>query len=259
MKKRFFVWFFLFASLVPNLPAQTQSAQSAPTGQSVQSGQSPQTGEPAQSASAPQEQPKFIIPEGTLLQLSMREPVSSKLSEVGDEVLATIKKDVVIDGTTVLPEGTEVLGRVTLVKPAKRPLKGGMLHLSFDRIRFNNGYERKLVAIVQSASDFARDEKISGNGEGTLKGGKSGGDVLRNVGTAGGIAGSAATIIILAGQNNNGLPYGFGGVSSGTAVAAASVIGGSLLLGVLLTKGKEVRLEPGTIVRLKLERSLALE
>lgn len=257
MKNRFFVWLFLFASVIPNLPAQTQSAQSTQAEQSAQSGQA--SGQAVQPATAPQEQAKFIIPEGTLLQLSMREPVSSKLSEVGDEVLATIKKEVVVDGVTVLPEGTEILGRVTLAKPAKRPLKGGMLHLSFDRIRFNNGYERKLVAIVQSASDFARDEKVNGNGEGTLKGGKAGGDVLRNVGTAGGIASSAATIIILAGQNNNGLPFGFGGISSGSAVAAASVIGGGLLLGVLLTKGKEVRLEPGTVVRLKLEKSLLLE
>jgi hypothetical protein len=244
MKKRCFVWLVLFALTVPHLPAQTQSTPAT---------------QAAQPAPANQEPPKLVIPEGTLLQLTMREPVSSKLSEVGDEVLATIKKDVVVEGETLLREGTEIIGRVTLVKPAKRPLKGGMLHLSFDRIRLDNGLERKLVAIVQSASDFARDEKIKGNGEGTLKGGKSGGDVLRNVGTAGGIGSSAATIIILAGQNNNGLPFGFGGISSGTAVAAASVIGGSLLLGVLLTKGKEVRLEPGTIVRLKLERPLSVE
>jgi hypothetical protein len=246
MKKRFFVWLLLMTLVVPPLPAQTQSL---PTGQTQ--------AEPAPATN--QESSKLVIPEGTLLQLTMREPVSSKLSEVGDEVLATIKKDVVVDGVTLLREGTEIIGRVTLVKPAKRPLKGGMLHLSFDRIRLDNGLERKLVAIVQSASDFARDEKIKGNGEGTLKGGKSGGDVLRNVGTAGGIGSSTATIIILAGQNNNGLPFGFGGISSGTAIAAASVIGGSLILGVLLTKGKEVRLEPGTIVRLKLERPLSVE
>jgi hypothetical protein len=253
MKKRFFVWLFLFAFVTPNLPAQTQSPPAAQTAQPAPSEQA------AQVTSAPPEQPKFVIPEGTLLQLSMREPISSKLSEAGDEVLATLKKDVFVNGELLLREGTEILGRVTLVKPAKRPLKGGLLHLSFDRIRFDNGYERKLVAIVQSASDFARDEKISGNGEGTLKGGKAGGDVLRNVGTAGGIAGSAATIIILVGQNNNGLPFGFGGISSGSAIAAASVIGGGLLAGVLLTKGKEVRLEPGTVVRLRLERSLLLE
>ena len=238
MKKRFCLWLVLLALIVPNLPAQTPTAPAASTNQ---------------------ETSKLVIPEGTQLQLSMREPVSSKLSEVGDEVLATIKKDVVVEGVTLLKAGTEVIGRVTIVKPAKRPLKGGMLHLSFDRIRFDNGLERKLVAIVQSAADFARDEKINSNGEGTMKGGKSGGDALKNVGTAAGIGGSAATIIILAGRSGANSPFGIGGISGGSVVAAASVIGGSMLVGILLTKGKEVRLDPGSIVRLKLERPLSVE
>lgn len=237
MKKQFSTWLALFVLIVPNLQAQTPTTPSIPP---------------------PQEQPKFIIPEGTQLQLSMRESVSSKLSEVGDEVLAVLRKDVVVNGELLLREGTEVIGRVTLVKPAKRPLKGGLLHLSFDRIRFDNGLERKLVAIVQSASDFARDEKIKGNGEGTLKGGKSGGDVLRNVGTAAGIGMGAATIIILADRSGGFGPFGVGGLSGGSAAAAGSVVGGSMVAGILLTKGKEVRLEPGTVVRLKLERALLL-
>ena len=148
---------------------------------------------------------------------------------------------------------------MTIVKPAKRPLKGGMLHLSFDRIRFDNGLERKLVAIVQSAADFERDEKISSNGEGTMKGGKSGGDALKNVGTTAGIGGAAATIIILAGRSGTNSPFGIGGISGGSIVGAASVMGGSMLVGILLTKGKEVRLDPGSIVRLKLERPLSVE
>ena len=238
MKKRFCLWLVLFALLVPNLPAQTPASPAAPINQ---------------------EQAKLVIPEGTQLQLSLREPVSSKLSEVGDEVLATIKKDVVVEGVTLLKAGTEVIGRVTIVKPAKRPLKGGMLHLSFDRIRFDNGLERKLVAIVQSAADFERDEKISSNGEGTMKGGKSGGDALKNVGTTAGIGGAAATIIILAGRSGTNSPFGIGGISGGSIVGAASVMGGSMLVGILLTKGKEVRLDPGSIVRLKLERPLSVE
>lgn len=204
-----------------------------------------------------------VIPEGTQLQLSLRDPVSSKLSEVGDEVIATVKKDVVIEGVTLLKAGAEVYGRVTVVKPAKRPLKGGMLHVSFDRIRLEDGLSRKLTAIVQSASDFTRDEKVGGNGEGTLKGSKNGGDALKNVATGAGIGGAAATIIILAGRGDgtNATP-GFGGlrgISGGSAVGAASVMGGSMIAGLLLTKGKEVRLDAGSLVRLKLERPLSVE
>ena len=112
---------------------------------------------------------------------------------------------------------------------------------------------------MQSAADFERDEKISSNGEGTMKGGKSGGDALKNVGTAAGIGGAAATIIILAGRSGANSPFGIGGISGGSIVGAASVMGGSMLVGILLTKGKEVRLDPGSIVRLKVERPLSVE
>ncbi len=201
----------------------------------------------------------LIIPEGTQIQLTMREPVSSKLNEVGDEITAVVKKDVVVDGATLLKEGTLVIGRVTVAKSAKRPLKGGMLHISFDRIRLQDGLERKLIALVKSASDYTRDEKISSTSEGTLKGGKSGGEALKTIGTAAGIGGTAATIIILSGRNSGTSGLGLSGISGGSAVAAASVLGASVIAGILLTKGKEVRLDSGSLVRLQLERPLSIE
>lgn len=201
----------------------------------------------------------LVIPEGTQIQLAMREPVSSKLNEVGDDITAVVRKDVIVDGVTLLKEGTLVIGRVTVAKPAKRPLKGGMLHISFDRIRLQDGLERKLVALVKSASDYTRDEKISSTSEGTLKGGKSGGEALKSIGTAAGIGGTAATIIILSGRNSGTSGLGLGGISGGSVAAAAGVLGVSLIAGVLLTKGKEVRLDAGSLVRLQLERPLSIE
>jgi hypothetical protein len=198
----------------------------------------------------------LVIPAGTEMQLTLREPLSSKLSEPGDEVMAVLKRDVVVEGKTLLRQGTEIVGRVTAVKPAKRPLKGGMLHVTFDRIRLEGG-EQRLTAVVKSASDFARDEKVKTDGEGSLKGGTSGGNVVENIGKAAGIGGIGASIIILAGAANrdgNFGPY----ISGGSAVAAASVLGASVIAGILLTKGREVRLDQGTIIRLKLERPLAV-
>lgn len=196
-----------------------------------------------------------IIPEGTEIQLSLSEPLSSKLNDVGDVVYATVRRDVVVDGKTLLPRGAEVSGRVTLANAAGRPFKGGKLHVTFDRIRLD-GQEQKLAVIIKSASDFARDEKVSATSEGTLKGGKSGGDLLRNVGTAAGIGGIGVTIAILAGSNRD-RGY-FGGISQGSAVTAASILGGSVVVGVLMTKGKEVRIDSGAIIRVRLERSLTV-
>ena len=209
---------------------------------------------PAQSTSSK----PVIIPEGTVIQLKIHEPISSKLSDVGDEVITTIKKDVEVDGTILLPAGTEIIGRITAAKGAKRPFKSGQLHISFDRVRLDNGISKKISAIVQSATDFARDEKIKTNSEGTLKGTKSGGDVLRGASTAIGISSAAAMIIILAGRDSGSSGFG-NGIRGGNAAAAAGVLGGGIITGVLLTKGKEVRLDSGAIVRLRLERPLSVE
>jgi hypothetical protein len=242
MLKRFCTLFCLAALLHPALfvLAQDQEANRAPS----------------QTQNSKNED-SIIIPEGTEIQLSLREPVSSKLSEAGDEVLALVRKDVVVDGRTILQQGTEVVGRVTLAKPAGRLLKGGRLHLTFDRIRLEGG-ERRLIAVIKSASDFSRDEKVKGDGEGTLNGGKDGGKVLQNVGTAVGLASPGATVAVLAGVgrsiNNNG-NFGYGG----TIGAVAGIYGGAAIVGILLSKGKEVRLDQNAIVRLKLEKPLAIE
>ncbi len=207
--------------------------------------------------SNPQQDAKPDIPAGTEIQLSLSEPLSSKLSEPGDEVIATVRRDVVIDGRTVLTKGTEVIGRVTLAEPAKRPLKGGRLHITFDRIRFN-GLEQKITAVINSASDFTRDEKIKGDGEGTLNGGKDGGKVLQGIGQGAAIGMIGVTIAILAGSSRDGGGFGFGGISRGGALTGASVLGASVITGVMMTKGKEVRLDANTVIRLKLERPLTI-
>src|SRR5437773_439770 len=79
---------------------------------------------PALSGQSSEKQPDLVIPEGTEIQLSLRDPLSSKLSEVGDEVLATVRRDVVVNGRTLLRKDTEVIGRVTIAQRAGRLLKG---------------------------------------------------------------------------------------------------------------------------------------
>lgn len=213
--------------------------------------------QPASLSLAQSQESRSEIPAGTEIQLSLQDPLSSKLSEPGDEVIATIRRDVVIDGRTVLRRGTEVFGRVTLAEPSGRIFKGGRLHITFDRIRVDN-QDQKITAVIKSASDFSRDEKIKSDDEGTLKGGKDGGKTLSNIGTAAGIGMIGVTIAILAGRNGDGYGGYYGGISQGGAIAGAAILGGSVITGVLMTKGKEVRLDQNAIIRLKLERPVAI-
>jgi hypothetical protein len=207
----------------------------------------------AESAKVPEH--KSLIPEGTELQLELKDPLSSKLSEPGDVVTAVLRRDVVVDGYKLLHEGTEFIGRVTMAKPAKRPLKGGQLHLTFEKVRIE-GQEQKLYSVIKSVSDFTRDDKILGDSEGTLKGGTDGGKVLDNVLKAGTLGSLGASIIILSSIGRDG---GRRGIGSAAAIGGPAVLGGSIVAGILLTKGKEIRLDKDTIIRLKLEKALAVE
>jgi len=203
---------------------------------------------------AQEQNSESVIPEGTEIQLALLDPVSSKLSEPGDEIRAVVRRDVFVDGRRLLREGTEVVGRVTLAQPARRPLKGGQLHITFDRIRLE-GSEQKIAAVLKSASDFTRDEKVKSDGEGTLKQGASGGDVVNNVLKATAIGQAGVTIALLGGlASSDGRSF-----PRGAAIGGLAGMGASMAAGVLLTKGKEVRLDQSAVIRLKLVRPVSIE
>src|SRR5262245_64225684 len=114
-----------------------------------------------------------------------------------------------------------------------RMLKGGRLHITFDRIRLE-GEEQKIAVVMKSASDFTRDEKVKSDPEGTLKAGADGGKVVDNVVKGAEIGGAGVTIAILSGiASSNG-----GGIPTGAAVGGLAVLGGSMVAGGVLSKGR---------------------
>lgn len=185
-----------------------------------------------------------VLAEGTAAKLSLQTALSSKLSEVGDQVVATLYEPVRnADGRIVIPRGTEFIGRVTQVQPAKRPQKQATITISFDTMRMSYGVE-KIAVVITAIDDFANDEKLkSQDGEGKVGGGKSGGRTARNAGTGAGIGGLGGVII---GRSGGGL----GGVLAGTGAGAIG--------GVLMTKGNDIKLQPGTILRIRFEREMTI-
>jgi hypothetical protein len=184
------------------------------------------------------------IPEGQLAKLSLQTRLSSKLSEVNDQVTAVLYEPVNgEDGRVILPRGVEFTGRVTQVQAAKRPQKEATLTVVFDTMRMSYGTEKVSVTIM-AIDDYANDEKLkSKNDEGKVGGGHSGGRTARNAGIGGGIGGLGGIIAAGAGA-------GLGGLAGGIGVGAVG--------GVLVTKGNDIRLEPGTILRIKFERPITL-
>jgi hypothetical protein len=181
-----------------------------------------------------------VVAEGAQARLSLQTQLSSKLSEVGDQVTAVLYEPVRdMDGRVAIPRGTEFTGRVTQVQPARRLQKEATMTIVFDKMRLSYG-EEKISTVVTAIDDFANDEKLkSEDGEGKVGGGRSGDRTARNAGTGATLGGLGGLIIGAAGG-------GLGG--------AAASVGAGALGGVLMTKGNDIKLATGTILRIRFER-----
>lgn len=182
----------------------------------------------------------ITIPQGAMAKISLQTQLSSKISEVGDEVIGVLYEAVrSADGRIAIPRGTEFIGRVTQVKAAKRPQKEATITIVFEQVRMSYGTE-KIATVVTAIDDFANDEKMRAKDEeGKVGGGKSGSRTAKNAGIGGGI-GSLGGMVL----------GGIGGVVGSIGVGAVG--------GVLMTKGNDIKLAPGTILRIRFERELNL-
>lgn len=186
----------------------------------------------------------IIVAQGTSAKLSLQSQLSSKINEVGDEVIGVLYEPVrSADGRIAIPRGTEFIGRVTQVQAAKRPQREATMTIVFETMRMSYGTE-KIATVVTAIDDYANDEKMRAkNDEGKVGGGKSGSRTAKNAGIGGGIGSLGGVIIGAAGG-------GIGGVVGG--------IGGGVLGGVLMTKGNDIKLAAGTILRVRFEHDVSL-
>ena len=157
------------------------------------------------------------IPVGTEIDVRMVDGLSSGRNQVEDRFVATTVVDLQLGERVVIPAGSELRGIVSSVDKAGRVDRKAGLTLAFDRITIN-GREREIRGIVT--------DTIEGQG---VKG------EVAKIGTA---AGAGAII---------------GGILGGVKGAIAGIlIGGGGIAAA--TPGKDVELEPGTILRVRLDQ-----
>lgn len=184
----------------------------------------------------------LTIQAGTRFKASLQTPVSTKLSEVGDLLYWTLYEPLRIDEEHVLPRGTELSGRVTFVKRPGRVKGKAQLYALMDGLETYYGTESIAVS-VDAADDLLQDEKIRADEEGKLKANR---DLGHDLGKAdrGASIGTMASIPIAISTGS------LGALIVGPAVGA--------LAGILLTRGKEIRLPAGTVFRMKFVQDVAI-
>lgn len=158
------------------------------------------------------------LPAGTTLRLELQSAIASDTSSVEDTVRASLRQPVSIDGNTVLPTGTEVVGNVTSVERSGRVKGRARIAYRFNSIDYSG--ERYDI----------RTNTLSHQAEATK------GEDATKIGIG---AGAGAAIGALLG--------------GGDGAAKGAAIGGGAGTGVVLaTRGKEVRLGPGADVTARL-------
>jgi hypothetical protein len=106
----------------------------------------------------PAQPPPAIVNAGTEITVRLTEKLGSKVSQTGQTFSATIDKDVVADGQTVIPSGSTVTGKVVSAKPFGQIAGEASLVLRLTSVNVNNTDQ----TIVTSTRSFGSKIKAKG-------------------------------------------------------------------------------------------------
>jgi hypothetical protein len=94
---------------------------------------------------------EFTLRNGTPIHLKLGKTLSSATSHVGDVVDLRVVEEVIVDGISVIPQGTTAIGLVTEAEPKKRMGHGGKLAFSINFVRLRDD-EKAAVRSFQESS-----------------------------------------------------------------------------------------------------------
>ena len=229
----------LVFALIPvsSLPGLTQEPAHPPREQ-VNPPQE-QINPPQELANVPQaDDPELVVPAGTILSVVLNSYLNSRTSQVGDRFYADIAYPVYIQQHLVIPRGSIVKGVVTQVNRPGRVKGKGRIAIRIDNVLLPNGVNRDMVVAFRGIHGPGS-EKIDRKSETVSESGSKGQDTGQIVSTTG----QGALIGALGG----------GGKGAGIGAGAGAAVG---LATVLLTRGKELVLEPGTQFDLELRQPM---
>ena len=181
----------------------------------------------------------YTVAAGKRIRVRMNEELSSKTAKVGERFTVTVREPVYsTTGAVVIPEGSELVGRVDAVVPARKGGKPGTLDVSFIQVVLPNGTKR---TISGSLTELRSDDAKSDN-EGTASGDRM---KHRKVIWYGGGAAGGALLGAAIGGGKGALIGGLLGAGGG-------------FLGERFTKGEEATVRSGTEFSVYLNRAVSL-
>jgi hypothetical protein len=200
----------------------------------------PRPGQAAQPATA-SDKAAPLIPAGTRVPLALKQAISTKNAKQGDPVYAATNFPVALNGRMLIPAGTYVQGVIDHVKRAGRVHGKAEILMHFTSMIYPTGYTVMLPGAVEGVPG-AEHQKTKGQ-EGTIQ---QEGQTKEKIGTVASTAGTGAVIGAVSGGGKGALIGSGAGGAAGLAIA-------------MLTRGNDVRLEPGTGIEMIFQRPLTLD
>lgn len=208
--------------------AQTAAAPAAAAAAQVAANTAPA---PAPAASI------LTIPAGTRVPLSLTQAISTKTAKEGDAVYAQTTFPFVIEDRIVIPPGTYVQGRIRHVQRGGHVKGRAEILVHFTSMIYPSGYTVMLGGAVENTPGAGKTTVT--DPEGTIR---QDSDTGRKAATVGGAAGTGAAIGGIRGWKGAGVGAGIGG-AAGMAIA-------------MLSRGGDVKLEPGSAIEMEIERDI---
>ena len=183
----------------------------------------------------------ITIPAGTSIPLSLKQAISTKTARSGDPVYAETAFPFVLNERVVIPAGTYVQGKIERVQRGGHVKGRAEVLIHFTSIIYPNGYTVMLGGSVENTPGA---EKTSmKDSEGTIRQDSEAG---RKAETAAGAATTGAAI--------SGITNGIKGAGIGAGIGGAA----GLAVG-MLSRGADVRLEPGTSIQMEIQREVTVD
>ena len=180
-------------------------------------------------------QAPVVVPAGTVIPVTLTSRISTKNARDGDGIYGKTVFPITVNNKIIIPEGSFVRGKVTEIRRPGRVKGKGELTLNFQTLVLPSGITVPIYTSLGGAGG-AGERK----GEATVQGDSSKGEDAKTVGTT---AAQGALIGVIADRGKGAVVGGGVGAAAGTAA-------------VLLTRGKDLVLEPGTTIEIVLDRPL---
>jgi len=183
----------------------------------------------------------LTIPSGTKVPLALKQAISTRNAKEGDPVYCETTFPFVVDDRIVIPAGTYVQGKISRVQRPGRIKGRAELLMHFTSMIYPSGYT---VMLPGSLENIPGADKTSIKGsEGTVR---QDSDKGKDIGT---VASTASTGAVIGGLSGGGKGAGIGAAAGGLAGLAIAMI----------SRGSDVKLEPGTSIEMIIQREVTVD